>query len=203
MSESDNFSEHKDEKKLQLCMAEFEFVWTQMHQRMSGVSNLISLSAAFFAFAVGFVISNDNNTNLDYELLITTSFTIPFFVIGSLIAREDFFMLSHDAYIIEILRPRMLKLSGSENDHDLLTFIYSMDKLKTSNFSTFLGIARYLFAILGLLFVLVMIWNNGPTPASGTWWACFVCTVALVFALLLMMFSIKQIADRNYAQRKS
>ena len=175
-----------EEKRMQfdLCLAEYEFVWAQMHQRMSGISNLTSLSAGFFAFVVGFVVTEVKLPSDDYYFLAISSFIIPFFLLGALIAREDFFMLSHDSYIIQELRPKILFLSGlsnAEEGDEYFVFLYSMDDLKTGFWFQFLGIARYLFSILGLLFIAgVIIWER-PAPLSAAFLFGLTVTTCLLY----------------------
>lgn len=187
-----------------MCLAEYEFIWAQMHQRMAGISNLTSLSAAFFAFVVGFVVTEIKLPNDDYYFLAISSFIIPFLLLGALIAREDLFMLSHDRYVMQDLRPKLLDFVGLSNTtegNQYFIFLYSMDDLKTGFWFQFLGICRYLFSILGLLFIAgVMFWER-PTPLSQVFmWSMTVNILALI-GLATLLASIGRRANRLFGQR--
>ena len=151
--------ENKNYNLLSVHLTEMQFLYEQMHARMAVVSQMITLSMAFYVATLPAFISYKQSIieHKYYWIYILALF--PFFIIAMLIAREDNLMLSHDEYYIKRLRPAILELVGEDaNRSKVLTFLGQMNDYKVGAVASFASVFRYAFPLIGIFSIGVAAW---------------------------------------------
>ena len=178
--------------KLQVQLAELEWVHSAMHARMATIAQHIVVGGGFFGLILVSFASYIEPAIFSAEhpsrwLVYAAPF--PFFFLGLLTFREDLLMISHDEYFLRQLRPKILLALGEPEDSEMLGFLMSGSRLKIGDtLSAILSGLRYGFPFMGLGAIL----GCGIVFVEEGWTAIIVSLqcASLILILAILMISL-------------